>query len=228
MAIAFDASASLEPVVVISPYNTTFTCSGSDRIVFAVLATSAATTGVSMTYDGAAMTLLTSTQVGTAFLEHVYYKIAPSTTAGATVSVTFTGQLIDVALASYTGADQTTPIQDATGHVQKGTQASGTTISSQTDSSQTTSKDNTWHVGGGGTEVASVTAGAGTTNRAQTAGFVICIADNNAAVTPAGTNTINWTVSSGRAFWTSWTLAPVSTGGATATYTPQLLTLRVG
>ena len=216
MAIAFDSGEGTEPITVTSPYTqSTHTAGGSNRILFVHLITSVATTGVSVTYDSVSMSLLTATQSGTAYKGYVYYLIAPNTTAGATTSVTFSGQLIDYAAASYTGASQSANvIQDATGHVQKGT-ASAASYTSQIDSSQATSQDNSWQLGIVWIEATSVSVGSGTTQRVNPGGaFLSLFTDNNAAITPAGTNSLNWTPSvSQRGSWISWTVAPAVAAG---------------
>ena len=220
-AIAFDSGEGTEPITVTSPYTqSTHTASGSNRILFVHLITSAVTTGVSVTYDGVSMTLLTATQTGTAYKGYVFYLIAPNTTARAVTSVTFSGQLIDYAAASYTGASQAADvIQDVAGHVQKGT-ASAASYTSQIDSSQATSQDNSWQLGIVWIEATSVIAGAATTLRVNPgAANLSLFTDNNAAITPAGTNSLNWTPSvSQRGAWISWTVAPAVAVAAASSY----------
>ena len=120
------------------------TCTGSDRCLTVHVSdeTSTAITGV--TYNGVSMTAVAAQTTNTSSRIRHYQLVAPATGTN-TISVTLGGQanFITCGASSYTGVDQTTPV-DAT--------STGTTGNSSTATdSVTTVTDGAMVVGGGHT-----------------------------------------------------------------------------
>lgn len=193
MAIAFDAATG--PNYSASGTTNTFahTCTGSDRILFVVAAhhnTVPASSVTGITYAGVAMTLLRTYQSSNAKFD-LYYLVAPATGSN---NVVITMDISDASIgiaASYTGVDQTSPI-DVSGD-------GGPTTTTSYSQSLTTTVDNCWSIMvGGAYSGLALTAGANTVVRKQpeislTGTF---IADTGSAQSPAGTDTIAVTSSS--------------------------------
>lgn len=180
MAIAFDNSA-LKQQNAATSASWTHTVTGSNTVGIMGV-TFAAGTDVSgtPTWNGVNMTLLLSLSVGGATFDksYLYYIVNPGT---GTITVNNTGgaNYIYCGSLSYTGVDQTTPV-DASG---TGT-ATGTSITK----SLTTTIDNDWLVSFfvGATGGLFLTAGTNTALRVNSGGSWNVLGDSNAAETPAG------------------------------------------
>lgn len=159
------------------------TCTGTDRLLFVNVHTdSNVVTGV--TYAGVAMTKIYGQ--ATDFYNTVWALVAPASGANNVVVTCSSSVNIIPMSISYTGCDQTLPTIFNT----------GTTAASTITVSVTTTADNSWLMGyqrknSGG----AVTAGAGTTIRADdtTYGFTTC--DSGGPITPAGSASLALTYS---------------------------------
>lgn len=221
MAIAFDAvadnagGASGSTTVTLS-----HTCTGSNLILFvyARIANSAQTIS-GATYNG-----VTMTQVGSAISgdgndnTYLFQLLGPATGAN---NIVVTGSssafIIQIRSASYNGVSQT-------GFPDAGPGTFGPNVTVPQTLSLTTVADNAWmvaaiHIGSG-----TPTMTSGTNRQATNDGTFADFGPK----TPAGSTTISYTWNgSFYAYMRAVTIAPAVTT-ATATYTPQLLTLNVG
>lgn len=214
MAIAFDASATGTSAGV------SFTCAGSDRILFVLTSGTGTVTGA--TYNSVAMTALAGPLSGEAHgaAAWLFYLLAPAT---GTHTIDFTGTSLNmgVAAVSYTGVNQTVP------EVVSST-ASSTSAASWT-TTLTTLTDNAWLVFGhwGYAYGGDPTAGAGLTLRQIDSNNKNGFFDSNAAETPTGSysGTTNHAFSAGYAILhVAMSIAPVVVGGgASATFSPLLV-----
>lgn len=119
MAVAFDATASTSGLLA-QTFTFSHTCTGSDRLLVVCIAwTDTSISGAtpsSVTYNGVALTFLTTNSAGIGVNE-IWYLIAPSTGAN-NVVVTFTNIVPSEGPSSnavcgsmsFTGVDQTTPL----------------------------------------------------------------------------------------------------------------------
>lgn len=147
-----------------------------------------------VTYNGVAMTAVAAaTNPTSGRWEQAFYLFAPATGSHTiTVSTQGSGYIQYIVAASYTGCPGTA--------LDGSTLSTGTGTTSDFANTITTANDNCWHIG----YYANVTgrpflAGTSTTRRGtggdSNNGWFI--GDNNAAITPAGSNTINAKVTSG-------------------------------
>lgn len=188
MAIAYDNSLGTQSGIGVTPFTFAYTTGGgSDRFMVIYTFPSQGGTVTSLTYNGVGATQL-STGTGTIGVGsyYIHYLVAPATGANnITISGTNTGRYI-VRVATYTGVDQTSPIN---------TSQSGSGTGNFTSTFATTI-DNCWKVmcaeewQNGGTLVAG-------TNSTQRAGGIIGIFDTNGAITPAGSSAMSISVASG-------------------------------
>lgn len=211
MAIAFDSAVETLYAGTSSPFSWNHTCTGSDLVLLASFSSNSSTTITSVTYNSVAMTQIgSSTAFGTNLI-WLYYLVAPSTGTNS-VTITFnggTGQIVYTGSASYTGCKQDSGVIDSSALSTDGT--------SPFDATLTSTADNCWHTGFWVSQGAlSDTAGTATTERAQTPGDNAAWGDNNGAITPAGSNTIQWT-GSGNTGMAHVTIAPPGGGGGGAT-----------
>ena len=184
MAIALDNN--LVATIVSTSTNTvSYTTTGSNLylVVGTLIQGSFTCTGV--TYNGVAMTQLTSVDASVVSGGETNYLfgLANPASGAHNIVASFSGATTNAVLAtSYTGAQQTTAVE-----------ASNTSASSGT-ISVTTSTNNDWLVGfaraGGNT-----TAGSNTTIRGAASN--ISMMDTNAAQTPAGAYSLNFTGTGG-------------------------------
>lgn len=195
MAIAFDNTAAFSD----SSLNKTFsyTVTGSNTILFVGFLTSAGGTISTVTYAGVSMT---ASQVG-ANGTTSYYLINPATGANNLV-VTWSGGAIACGIVSYTGAKQSSQPDNS----------GATTASSSTSVTNTLTSvaDNCWHTMfvWNDSQGSNISAGTGTTKRTVPTNLDATVFDNNAAITPAGSNAI---VASGNSqnWWAiGFTIAP--------------------
>lgn len=186
MAIAFDAVTNGGISNPVTSKTWSHTCSGSDRFLIVGTQAGASITGV--TYNGVAMTL-----IDTQGLTKMWYLIAPATGSNSIVATAASSTYIMTGSVSYTGVNQSSPI-DAT--------VKGTDSGVAVDETLTTIADNCWtvmttHHDG----YAFFTPDAGTTTRVFTSGLGLTMVDSNAPKTPAGSTTLSGT--SGSSSWES-------------------------
>lgn len=84
------------------------TCSGSDRILIVSLFVNGSISGLSITYNSVAMTLLDSISDGTYYL-YMYYLLAPSTGANTVSASWTTSRGVLGSSVSYTSVNQSAP-----------------------------------------------------------------------------------------------------------------------
>ena len=186
MAIAFDQTTTDQQPAG-SSLSFSASTAGSNRILFVAVFTSYGTSGdkiSGVTYNGVSMTRYsTATSIdfvsGQSF--YTYYLVAPATSSNTvTITATGSGEIYGTAV-SYTGVDQTTPINTGT------TSTSGGTIT------VTTSVDNCWLLSfGRNISTGALTASTGTTQRSAGSGLYN-IGDSNGPITPAGSGSMSWT-----------------------------------
>ena len=188
MAIAFDNTTQADTNTDSYPLSFSHTVTGSDPILFVYLYWNTSRTVSSVTYNGVSMTAVsTANDNGGGEFSNVYYLAGPATGSN-TVAITMSGSCsIEAVAASYTGADQSTPI-DASRY-EAANLETGTSYSE----ALTTVADNCWVVWGTREYAGrTVSAGANTAFREKVNVIYGAIwADSNAAVTPAGSRTLN-------------------------------------
>lgn len=169
-----------------SSFSTSYTTSGSNRVLLAFFWTTQVPSTV--TYNSVSMTQVRSFS---AFGQTNYLYILTNPASGAnTFAITWgANATIALGIASYNGCAQSGQPDNSN---------SNSSGSGSTDSNTLSSvADNCWHIGGFANDATSnVTAGAGTTKRSP-GGSDYNIFDNNAAITPAGSNTLNVNISGG-------------------------------
>jgi len=198
------------------------TCTGSDRFLIVPCAslnngTSDAITSV--TYDGVAMTRLGSAlQVPSAnWIIYLYYLVNPASGSN-TVTVTrntSNGQTYGAA-ASYTGVDQTTPIDASTNNTGKAQEIS-TTLSSVT--------DDAWFFVTAAHLSGNISPTTNSTERGGTS-FVCTRFDSDFSLTPAGSYNMRQE-STGSREWLSIMLAMKPAAGGGSPVPPALLNFRL-
>ena len=192
-AIAFDNATKVVGSATSSlTFSHTSTTTGQNLILFVSTYEDLSAPGSSLitgvTYNSAPLTSISSDQRSPDGWETLWYLLAPATgTNDVTVSASSSVAGLRAIAASYTGAKQSgQPDAQVANHL-------GTNGSSITNTI-TSVEDNSWHVGGVREEAGTnMTAGSGTTLR--TAADTYAWFDNNAAITPAGANSIvaSWT-----------------------------------
>lgn len=155
-AIAFEnktAASTVNP----TPLSFSCTSSGTDRIAFVSATSNGGFTVSSVTYNGVAMTQVGSKSDGPT--QYLYYIVNPPTGAS-TVTITTTGSAVAGSCSTYSGVDQTTPIDNST--------TTGTVTTTSFSSTVTVNTNNSWTLATSRAASASaLTAGAGTTLRNQ-------------------------------------------------------------
>lgn len=215
MAIAFDQTTTAQQLAG-SSLSFSASTSGSNRILLVPVFTSYGTSGdkiSGVTYNGVSMTRVTgATQIdfvsGQSF--YLYYLIAPATgTNTVLITATGSGEIYGTTV-SYTGVDQTSPIDNST------TTTSGGTIT------LTTVADNCWTLSfGRNTATGALTASTGTTQRSAGSGLYN-IGDSNGAITPVGSTSMSWTPDNANTKLCMISFAP-STGSTTTNHNLTLL-----
>lgn len=189
MAIAFDAASGGDGFIVNS-FSWSHTCSGSDRILWVAVTADSESITPTATYNGVSMTLGVSQAVGSNKL-WLFYLVAPATGANTVEVANFGLRTGTGHSASYTGASQTgVPDATATG---------GNVLLTSLTVSPTTVADNCWLVMGGFAMGQTISAGTGATlrdGRSSSTDPRGAILDSNAAKTPAGSHSIQFTVPS--------------------------------
>lgn len=197
-AIAFDNA------TVQSSQSFSYTVTGTNPVLIAWLDSGATTNPSAVTYNGQSLTLVDA-QLMSGGNGKMWLYVLPAPPTGAhTFTVTGAsgfGELV----ASYSGTDQTNPIESNDSR----TTNSGVTSINETMSSIA---DNAWHVAGAFSPQTQ-SAGTATTRRAEgVVGQGCCsrgaVFDNNAAITPPGSNTLNWTLSNSAVFYFGLILVP--------------------
>lgn len=205
-AIAFDAATN--PALA-SATSLTFahTNTGSDRILF-VGAFIRNQIPSSVVYNAAAMTEIGSRegpQGGANDYISLYYLVGGATGSNNVVITIPSSAVIIGGAVSYTGASQTGQPDNSANN--------DTTVETTTTTTLTTVADNSWLMGmcRAGTS-GSTSAGSGTTQRANTAGY-FQMYDKNGAVTPAGSASIICTQSSQTTMAKIASFSPATGGG---------------
>ena len=204
MAIAFDAVSFGEGAGTdLNGTVMSHVCTGSNLILILGLTIQTGATVTSVSYGGVAMTLIDEYDSGGSGQVKNYYLIAPATGSNDVAVVTNNNGAWKIGATSYTGVRQILQ-PDSNGE----TNGSGTTDAAI---SRTSVANNCWHVGWISSTVngaVTLTAGASTTMRTTTA-KVSGMFDNNAAITPAGANTLHATQSASNTFFAvSITISP--------------------
>lgn len=183
MSIAFDTSTKAAQVNSTS-LTYSHTCTGSDRILFVTIqgqTNSDNVTGV--TYAGVSMTLIDKDLYPTnGRWSYLYYLIAPTTGANNIVISASVTTFLGSAAASYTGVDQTSPIDASTKNTTSSASSLTTTL--------TTTTDNCWTVMGNANGIGNSTGGGSGTTLRETDGSGYALFDSNAAITPAGSTSL--------------------------------------
>ena len=186
MAIAFDATSDGGQGNPVASLTFSHTCTGSNRfLVVAVMGSTVADRITGVTYAGTAMTRLDVFQIlsGDRYV-YLYYLVNPASGANNIVISSSPDDFIAGCGASYNGVKQTGQ-PDAS----QTTTAYNLTINN----TLTTIANNCWHLGGG-YSANGVNAGAGTTRRIMVSGGAqMALFDNDGAITPAGSHTIQMT-----------------------------------
>lgn len=193
MGIALDGTTGLQDTVsAVTSDSENITISGSDRLIV-IGAKSFGTATITATVDGVAVD---AGNIYTRLLNFSAHRItlmwlaAPNTGTVSVALTASTSNRLVWAAASYTGVDQTTPM-DAT-PVQGNSDTSAT---SRTETITTATLD-AWLVAAFGTHTGNPLAGTGTTSRG--AGTQFLLADSGAAVGAAGSHSLQATFSSAR------------------------------
>ena len=234
MAIAFDAAANGNYTYSAGSITYAHTCTGSDRILFVSYWTGGSYTSVSATYNGVSNTgqldVGRAYTTGSSYFTMVYF-VAPATGSNNIVATVTNGDgAMETSSSSYTGVDQTTPIDV---HTTGNASSSPNAQSSPWSYGITSTVDNCWAVMLMGSEGGNPTnAGTGTTRRAQEPTLRQAgIFDNGSAKTPAGLITLEISGWGGsrNCYAVACTIIPVGGGGGGggATYR-RLATLGVG
>lgn len=185
MPIAFDA-ASQNATNSVTELTLAHTNTGANQIGFCGVGIGDANDWITgITWNGVAMTRINTQVIGGAANNrgYLYYIIAPTT--GNIVITSSNSVNIRACATSYTGAKQTG---------QPDAQGTTSTGSTNTISSVLTSvANNSWHVSFANDDQGTLAASTGTTSRTVTSPASSRMGDNNAAITPAGSNTMIWT-----------------------------------
>lgn len=191
-AIAFDASDQAGSAGAATSLTYAHTVSGTNRLMVACAYWGSSQTLSSITYNGVSTSqVVAPIDNGGGEFYAMNYLIAPDTGTN-NVVITLSGSAgIEGASGSYTGTDQTDPI-DATR-----TEVAGVENTTSYSEAITSTVDNTWAVwctrNYSGVVVSS---GTNTALREQVlVNFGVLFADSNAAITPAGSRTLNLTSS---------------------------------
>lgn len=221
MAVAYDAASSSSGVSV-ATLTWSHTCSGSDRVLYALLEFDAtAVTVSSVTYNGAALTSVGRVAGAGSFggVVEIWRRIAPSTGANNIVANFSANTDIVGGGHSFTGADQTTP----NGTFTSATGTSTAPSVSITSASDEIVIDGVLHTHStGGTPTLSV--GAGQTQR-WNATPSVWIVGGGSTEAGAGSVTMSWTASPSD----PWAIAGVSVkpaAGGAVTTPPRPLIVR--
>jgi hypothetical protein len=163
------------------------TCTGSDRLLLVGFygdVTGGNDDISSVTYAGAGMTLVGKTTATLARFAYLYYLTGPASGANNVVITAGSTHYLIATAASYTGVNATGQPDASATNLAATTGITGTV---------TTIADNCWTMAAGFKNFTGVgiSAGAGTTERAEGASFLYnAMYDSNAAKTPAGSSSL--------------------------------------
>jgi hypothetical protein len=183
MAIAYDTSVHKQSDSGTS-ITWTHTCTGSNLILLVCVMMSTSRSVSAISYNGVAMTFINRSSGGGAGQTVAWYYLINPATGANTVSITIdSSSFCYPSSASYTGVDQTSPIDASTTTANN----AGSTITT----TLTTTTDNCWTVLGvrDGADGAT-TASTGSTQRMATNTQIY---DSNGPVTPAGSKSMTLT-----------------------------------
>jgi len=201
MAIAFDTSsiATLaNPATSVTWSHTT--AAGSDRVLMVAGGIPTTDKLTTVTYNSVSCTKIQAFQLGDSRGCYLHYLVAPATGANNVVISGSSDAWIGAA-ATYTGVDQSSPIDASAVKRDAGT---GSAFSLDV----TSVTDNCWLVGSVRCGTAG-TAGSGTIIRQTASGLTL--ADSNSAITPAGATNLNFTMSFAGIGGVIAAIAPVAT-----------------
>ncbi len=165
---------------------------GSDRILFASVLVTTSDLIDTATYDSVPMTLVGKVQNEASLWNYLWYLVAPNTgthnvvfsnNAAATLTATM------CAASSYTGVDQTSPIDTSTTNT-----GSGSPITSLT-TTLTTTTANSWAILWSRNNAGAQSAGTGSTQRVEDDSLSVALYDSNGALS-AGSNSMTANFSS--------------------------------
>jgi hypothetical protein len=203
--VAFDNASTVQVATSITSKTFSFAVgSGPNSVLFVGVGGISSASPTSVTYAGSAMTLIKSaTSNSGGHLTSLYALVAPATGAN-NVIVTFASAITFYSAAvSYSGMNQSTTADNST-------TTSGTSTS--TAPALTTVANNCWTIAFTLAPGGNITAGTGTTLRTGT-GQLVAFTDSNAAITPAGSSTLNMSFTSSAFGTTMVSFAP--SAGAT-------------
>lgn len=229
MAIAFDASAGGTRFNVSgSSLAWSHTCTGSDRILIVSLTTyhpsvSGGDIVSGVTYNGVSMTLLGKDDAQTNEQFYIFYLVAPATgsntiTASFSSSTTFAWGVSG----SYTGVDQTSPIDSSA------FDAAGQTARSLITATTTVVASNCWTVAGFFSNGGGITANTGTLRQLSPTSDRQALVDSNGTVA-TGSQSLSVNCNNDNTSWGILSLAEAGAGGGGAVVpVPTLSLLGVG
>lgn len=224
MAIAFDAATDLGSTLSGDTLTTAHTCTGTDRILFVGTVGKVNQDTISgVTYNGVAMTKITTAQYAARRYSTLWYLINPASGSNNVVITSSETNVIQGLAASYTGAKQSG---------QPDAQNTGTALASSIAVAVTSVADNCWHImyvgNASGGSVSS--AGSGTTQRVVGTTFFPgnAILDSNSAKTPAGSYTLNNNQTDSGSELAAVAVSFAPAGGAPAASVSNLALLGVG
>lgn len=226
MSIAFDAQ-SKDSATFLSgtSFSWSHTCTGSDRyLVVAIMSYNQQGTITAPTYNGVSMTLIQSTNIPTNVNNFWMYGLVAPDTGTNTISFSFSisNSFVSAVATSYTGVDQTTPIDVSV--IQNLTPST----TSAYVPSITTTVDNTWVVGSFRAEQSSTFSLSTGTLRDGAAGIGMYNYDSNAAISPAGVWSTTFTRNNATDRFSGVLAALRPAGGGGGAPTPTLMMMGVG
>jgi len=184
-AIAFDTASNRQTTTGTS-LTFAHTTTGSNLILFVgvTIDTNDVLTGI--TYNGTALTQVSKIQTTSGRWSYLYYLTAPSTGSNNVVISASESVLFLAYASSYTGVEQTTPIDSY-----------GTNTVTSVESINkfiTTTCTNDWLVSTGNNGSGATSAGSNTTLRGDSSSYAQWFSDSNAVQTPAGSfgQTVSW------------------------------------
>lgn len=173
-----------------SPFTWNHTCTGSNMYLVVALYNSAGDQVTGVTYNGTAMAQVSKQNVFGGAEAYLFILANPTTGSSLAISVTKSSGNMTGCAVSYSGCKQTGQPDAST----TGTSGASTTYSE----ALVSIADKCWHITGVfGNATNAISAGASTTVRTHNEALhSVAIGDTNAAVTPAGSNTLNFSASS--------------------------------
>jgi len=214
MAIAYDSAASGTRFASTgTSHSFNHTTSGSDRFLTVQVGSYRASGGgdvvSGVTYNGVAMTLLGQDDVQPNTEYYFFHLVNPATGTN-TVTVTYAStNFVWAVSASYTGVDQSSPIDSSAFDV------SGQNVRSSITSTTTVVANDCWLVGGFFGNNGGITAGAGTTVRLRsTTDPRLAAADSNSTVS-TGSQSLVVSCTNNATSWGIASIKPAGGGGGT-------------